>query len=47
MNVTWDELVDSYKEQTRGLVDGGCDLLMIETIFESHPEFKGCHFCCR
>nr|UKS50372.1 B12-dependent methionine synthase [Margalefidinium polykrikoides] len=34
-NVTWDELVDSYKEQVRGLVDGGCDLLMIETIFDT------------
>jgi 5-methyltetrahydrofolate--homocysteine methyltransferase len=34
-NVTWDELVDSYKEQVKGLVDGGCDLLMIETIFDT------------
>merc|ERR1719394_1811238 len=34
-NVTWDELVDSYKEQISGLVDGGCDLLMIETIFDT------------
>merc|ERR1719191_1803519 len=34
-NVTWDELVESYVEQTRGLVDGGVDLLMIETIFDT------------
>merc|ERR1719386_331071 len=34
-NVTWDELVDGYKEHTRGLVDGGVDLLMIETIFDT------------
>merc|ERR1711957_1154080 len=34
-NVTWDDLVESYVEQTRGLVDGGCDMLMIETIFDT------------
>ncbi|CAK0906682.1 unnamed protein product, partial [Prorocentrum cordatum] len=34
-NVTWDELVDSYKDQVKGLVDGGVDLLMIETIFDT------------
>merc|ERR1719230_2325165 len=34
-NVTWDELVESYVEQVGGLVDGGCDLLMIETIFDT------------
>ncbi|MGB2985419.1 MAG: methionine synthase [Phycisphaerae bacterium] len=28
---TWDELVDSYCEQTRGLLDGGVDGLVIET----------------
>merc|ERR1719487_1350117 len=32
-NVTWDELVESYVEQIRGLVDGGVDILMIETVF--------------
>jgi 5-methyltetrahydrofolate--homocysteine methyltransferase len=31
-NVTFDQLVDSYGEQTRGLLDGGADLLLIETI---------------
>merc|ERR1719450_1799311 len=34
-NVTWDELVESYVEQIAGLVDGGVDLLMIETIFDT------------
>eukprot|EP00421_Protoceratium_reticulatum_P027546 CAMPEP_0168480066 /NCGR_PEP_ID=MMETSP0228-20121227/63798_1 /TAXON_ID=133427 /ORGANISM="Protoceratium reticulatum, Strain CCCM 535 (=CCMP 1889)" /LENGTH=496 /DNA_ID=CAMNT_0008496379 /DNA_START=61 /DNA_END=1547 /DNA_ORIENTATION=- len=34
-NVTWDELVESYVEQISGLVDGGVDLLMIETIFDT------------
>ena len=32
---TFDALRDAYKEQTRGLLDGGCDLLMIETIFDT------------
>lgn len=34
-NVSFRELVDSYKEQIRGLVDGGADLLMVETIFDT------------
>merc|ERR1719165_29486 len=34
-NVTWDELVESYVEQVAGLVDGGVDILMIETIFDT------------
>ncbi|CAE8691977.1 unnamed protein product, partial [Polarella glacialis] len=34
-NVTWDELVESYKQQVSGLVDGGVDILMIETIFDT------------
>ena len=34
-NVTWDELVESYKQQVSGLVDGGVDLLMIETVFDT------------
>ena len=33
--VTFDELVDAYYEQTRGLVDGGVDLLMPETTFDT------------
>ena len=34
-NVTYDELVEAYLEQARGLVDGGADLLMVETIFDT------------
>ena len=34
-NVTFDELVDAYTEQARGLVDGGADLLIVETIFDT------------
>jgi len=34
-NVTFDELVASYMEQTRGLVDGGSDVLLVETIFDT------------
>ncbi len=34
-NVHWDELVTSYKEELSALVDGGVDLLMIETIFDT------------
>lgn len=35
-SVTFDEVKDSYKEQINGLVDGGVDLLLIETIFDTH-----------
>jgi 5-methyltetrahydrofolate--homocysteine methyltransferase len=34
-NVTFDELVEAYHEEARGLVDGGADLLLIETIFDT------------
>ncbi len=34
-NVTFDELVAAYLEEARGLVDGGADLLLIETIFDT------------
>jgi 5-methyltetrahydrofolate--homocysteine methyltransferase len=33
--VTFDEVADSYYEQIRGLIDGGVDLLLIETIFDT------------
>ncbi len=33
--VTFDELVDAYYEQARGLVDGGVDILMPETTFDT------------
>jgi 5-methyltetrahydrofolate--homocysteine methyltransferase len=34
-NTSFDELAASYKEAARGLVDGGVDLLLIETIFDT------------
>ena len=34
-NVTFDELVETYLEQVVGLVDGGSDILMVETIFDT------------
>ena len=34
-NVTYVELVEAYLEQANGLVDGGADILMIETIFDT------------
>lgn len=33
--ITFDELVDAYYEQTKGLVEGGSDLLLVETIFDT------------
>jgi 5-methyltetrahydrofolate--homocysteine methyltransferase len=33
--VTFDELVAAYKEQVKGLVAGGVDLLLVETIFDT------------
>ena len=33
--VTFDNLYDAYREQARGLLDGGADLLIVETIFDT------------
>jgi 5-methyltetrahydrofolate--homocysteine methyltransferase len=33
--VTFDEVVDAYYEQVKGLIDGGVDVLLIETIFDT------------
>jgi 5-methyltetrahydrofolate--homocysteine methyltransferase len=33
--VTFDEVVLAYTEQIRGLVDGGVDLILVETIFDT------------
>ncbi|MGD9899228.1 MAG: methionine synthase [Calditrichaceae bacterium] len=33
--VTFDEMVQAYYDQVRGLVDGGVDLILIETIFDT------------
>jgi 5-methyltetrahydrofolate--homocysteine methyltransferase len=34
-NVSFDELREAYKEQVRGLIDGGADIILIETIFDT------------
>lgn len=34
-SVTWNELVESYLEQVTGLVEGGSDVLLVETIFDT------------
>jgi 5-methyltetrahydrofolate--homocysteine methyltransferase len=33
--VTFDELVHAYREQVLGLIDGGADVLLVETIFDT------------
>jgi 5-methyltetrahydrofolate--homocysteine methyltransferase len=33
--ITFDELAEAYREATRGLVEGGADVLMVETIFDT------------
>lgn len=33
--VSFDDLVEAYFEQTRGLVEGGADILLVETIFDT------------
>jgi 5-methyltetrahydrofolate--homocysteine methyltransferase len=33
--VSFDKLVESYDEQVRGLVDGGADILLVETVFDT------------
>lgn len=33
--VTFDELVNAYYEQTKGLADGGVDILLVETVFDT------------
>ncbi len=34
-NISFDELVETYAEATRGLIDGGADIILIETIFDT------------
>jgi 5-methyltetrahydrofolate--homocysteine methyltransferase len=34
-NVSFDELVAAYGEQTRGLIEGGVDAILIETVFDT------------
>ena len=33
--ITFDQLKEAYSEQIRGLVDGGADILLVETIFDT------------
>ena len=33
--VSFDELTDAYKDQAKGLIDGGVDLLLVETVFDT------------
>ncbi|HDZ59028.1 MAG TPA: methionine synthase, partial [Ignavibacteriales bacterium] len=33
--VTFDQMADAYYEQAKGLIDGGADILLIETIFDT------------
>lgn len=41
--ITFDELVDAYSAQARGLIDGGVDILLVETIFDT-LNAKACLF---
>ncbi|OXB59194.1 hypothetical protein ASZ78_007399 [Callipepla squamata] len=34
-NITFDELVEAYTEQAKGLLDGGVDIMLVETIFDT------------
>ncbi|MEY4719232.1 MAG: hypothetical protein RL563_1850, partial [Pseudomonadota bacterium] len=34
-NITFDELVAFYSESTHGLIDGGADIILIETVFDT------------
>ncbi len=33
--ITFDQLREAYREQVRGLIDGGADIILIETIFDT------------
>lgn len=33
--ITFDQLAEAYKEQARGLMDGGVDLMLVETVFDT------------
>ena len=33
--ITYDELVETYYESAKGLVDGGVDILLVETVFDT------------
>ncbi len=41
--VTWDEVVSAYKQQAKALMDGGVDILLVETVFDT-LNAKACLF---
>jgi 5-methyltetrahydrofolate--homocysteine methyltransferase len=41
--VTWDEVVLAYKQQTEALMDGGVDVILVETVFDT-LNAKACLF---
>ena len=45
-NISFDALVEAYTENARGLIDGGCDMLMVETIFDT-LNAKAALYACR
>ena len=34
-NINFDELVKSYREQTKALIEGGVDIILVETVFDT------------
>ncbi len=42
-NISFDELVEVYAQSTRGLIEGGADIILIETIFDT-LNAKACIF---
>ena len=34
-NISFDELAKAYREAAEGLIEGGCDLILIETVFDT------------
>jgi 5-methyltetrahydrofolate--homocysteine methyltransferase len=45
-SISFDEMVQSYAEQVEGLIDGGVDVLLIETIFDTLNS-KAAIFACQ
>src|SRR5258707_9175671 len=42
-NMTFDELREAFKVQARALIDGGCDLLLLETIDRKSTRLNSSH----
>ncbi|MCB2078893.1 MAG: homocysteine S-methyltransferase family protein [Novosphingobium sp.] len=45
--IDWDELVDVYQEQAAGLMEGGADFILIETVFDTLNAKAGIMACKR